>query len=284
MKSSLTIVMVATVMVGAASLHAQAPPATPQGRGGGDTPADGGPRPGAPPGQEASGGGRGRGATPGQGQTDQARLSRFRSENATLPAPSPGEDRVVFMGDSITDFWGKPGARVWDTGQFFPDQPYINRGISGQTTTAMLLRFRQDVINLKPKVVVILAGTNDIAGNGGPIELVDTQNNLASMADLARANGIGVVLCSVLPAKDFPWRPGQMPTPKIRELNAWIRQHAADHGYAWVDYYAAMADPDGAMADGLSGDGVHPTAKGYDVMAPLAQRGISEALTAQAGR
>ena len=177
-------------------------------------------------------------------------LERFKEANAMLAAPKPGEDRVVFMGDSIT--------QGWKLDESFPGKPYINRGISGQTTPQMLVRFRQDVIDLKPKVVVILAGINDIAGNTGPMTLEQTEGNIASMAELARANGIRVVLCSVLPAFDFPWAPGLTPAPKVVAVNAWMKQYAAEKGHVYVDYYSAMKDERGGLPPTLSKDGVHP--------------------------
>jgi lysophospholipase L1-like esterase len=200
-------------------------------------------------------------------------LARFKEADLALTPSAAGENRVVFMGDSITQGWPIEGP----TGSF-PGKPYINRGISGQTTPQMLLRFRQDVIDLKPAVVVILAGTNDIAGNTGPMTLEETENNLASMAELASAHHIRVVLCSVTPAFDFPWRPGQTPAPKILALNAWIKAYAAQNGHVYVDYYAAMKDARGGLPSNLSKDGVHPLPAGYAIMAPLAEAGIEKAL------
>jgi lysophospholipase L1-like esterase len=200
-------------------------------------------------------------------------LARFKEDDLKLPAPAPGETRVVFMGDSITEGWhfDKPEGS-------FPGKPYINRGISGQTSPQMVLRFRQDVIELQPKVVVILAGTNDIAGNTGPMTLEQTEDNLASMADLATANRIRVVLCSVLPAYDFGWHPGLEPAPKIVALNAWIKSYAAEKGYVYVDYHSAMKDQRDGLPANLSKDGVHPLPAGYAVMAPLVEAGIKSAL------
>jgi acyl-CoA thioesterase I len=197
-------------------------------------------------------------------------LTVFRDADAALGQPAAGEERVVFMGDSITHGW-----KLADS---FPGKPYINRGISGETSPQMLLRFRQDVIDLHPKVVIILAETNDIAGNTGPMPLEQTKNNLASMADLATANGIRVVLCSVLPSFDFPWNPGQQPAPKIADLNARIKAYAAQKGFVYVDYYSAMKDARGGLPPTLSHDGVHPLPAGYVVMAPLAEAGIEKAL------
>ena len=195
-------------------------------------------------------------------------LAHFKEADAMLGAPKPGEDRVVFMGDSITE--------GWKLDQAFPGKPYVNRGISGQTTPQMLARFRQDVIDLQPKVVVILGGTNDIAGNTGPMTLEQTEGNLASMADLASANGIRVVLCSVLPALDYWWAPGLEPAPKIAQINAWLKNFAARKGYVYVDYYSAMKDDHGGLPATLSGDGVHPLPAGFAVMTPLAEAGIEE--------
>jgi lysophospholipase L1-like esterase len=197
-------------------------------------------------------------------------LERFKEANAMLPAPIPGEDRVVFMGDSIT--------QGWKLDESFPGKPYINRGIGGQTTPQMVVRFRQDVIDLKPRVVVILAGINDIAGNTGPMTLEQTEGNIASMAELATANGIRVALCSVLPAFDFPWAPGLTPGPKVVEVNAWMKQYAAEKGDVYVDYYSAMKDERGGLPTSLSKDGVHPLPAGYAIMTPLAEAGIQRAL------
>ena len=176
------------------------------------------------------------------------------------------------MGNSITDAW----AQYFDS--MFPGKPYVGRGISGQTTPQMLVRFRQDVIALKPAVVVILAGTNDIAGNTGPSTLEMIEDNLASMTELAQANGIRVVLSSVLPVFDYPWKPGLEPAPKIVALNAWIRNYATAHGAIYLDYYTAVADERGGMRSNLSTDGVHPNEAGYRVMAPLAEQAIARAL------
>jgi acyl-CoA thioesterase-1 len=206
-------------------------------------------------------------------------LAKYREANKLLPPASPDETRVVFMGDSITEGWGlKATSRTPDRGQFFPGKPYINRGISGQTTPQMLVRFRQDVVLLKPKVMVLLAGTNDIAENTGKETLEEIGNNIASMSELARANGIRVILCSVLPASDFHWHQGLAPAPKIKELNAWIKDYAAKNGFLYVDYYTNMADSEGGLKAELSPDGVHPNKAGYDLMAPLAEAAIAEAL------
>jgi len=205
-------------------------------------------------------------------RTDWAYLARYREDNARLGPPRAGERRVVFYGNSITEGW----ARYFDA--MFPAKPYVDRGISGQTTPQMLVRFRQDVIALRPAVVVILAGTNDLAGNTGPATLEMIEDNLMSMTELAQANGIRVVLSSVLPVYDYPWRPGLEPAPKIAALNAWMKDYAARHDAVYLDYYAAMADERGGMRSEFSGDGVHPNEAGYRVMAPLAERAIAEAL------
>lgn len=203
---------------------------------------------------------------------DWANLGRYADENAKLPPPAPGEKRVVFMGDSITDNWGR------SVGEFFLGRPYVNRGISGQTTPQMLIRFRPDVVALKPAAVVILAGINDIAGNTGYSTLNQIEDNLSSMAEIAKANGIRVVMASVTPAFDFPWRQGLEPVGKILALNQWIEGYAKNHGAVYLDYYSALVDDKGAMKEGLSSDGVHPTAAGYAIMAPLAEKAIAKAI------
>lgn len=216
--------------------------------------------------------GRGRAQQPDRLRTDWAYLERYRADNAALKPPAAGENRVVFMGNSITEGWAKHFSTM------FPNKPYIGRGISAQTTPQMLVRFRQDVIALKPRVVVLLAGTNDIAGNTGPSTLGMIEDNIASMEELARANGIAVVLCSVLPVHDYPWKKGLAPAPKIVALNRWIKQYAETHGAVYVDYHSAMADERQGLKRALSADGVHPNEAGYRVMAPLVEKGITEAL------
>src|SRR5713226_6761569 len=208
-------------------------------------------------------------------------LARYRDANAKVAAPAEGEQRVVFMGDSITDMWVLPRF-----GGFFPGKPYIGRGISGQTTPQMLLRFRADVIALRPMVVVILAGTNDLAGNTGPITLEETEANLASMAELARANGIRVVLSSVMPVSNYGHdRDGnsldmriKRPPEKILELNAWIKKYAAEKGHVYLDYFTATVDDQGLLKKALSEDGLHPNSAGYVVMAPVAEKAIQAAV------
>lgn len=207
-------------------------------------------------------------------------LARYHDANAQLTAPSGSEARVVFMGDSITDSWDDP-----KFGGFFPGKPYVDRGISGQTTPQMLLRFRADVIALQPRVVVILAGTNDLAGNTGPATLEAIEDNLISMAELAKANSIKVVLASILPVSDYEQRDGKpiiqtvrRPPEKIKALNDWLRSYASKNKLTYLDYYSAMMDEKGFLKDELSEDGLHPNAKGYAVMAPLAEAAIARAL------
>jgi lysophospholipase L1-like esterase len=206
---------------------------------------------------------------------DFGELARYRGADAALKPPAPGETRVVFFGDSITD--------IWHLDEYFPGKPYINRGISGQTTPQMLIRFRQDVIDLHPKVVVILAGTNDIAGNTGPMRLEDIEANYTSFADLARANGIRVVLSSVLPVHNYTPQSvnmyaGRSPA-KILELNRWLKSYVAAHsGCIYLDYFNAMVDDRGLLKRDLAEDGLHPNAAGYKIMAPLAEAAILEAV------
>lgn len=199
-------------------------------------------------------------------------LQRYARANAALAAPSAGEQRVVFYGNSITDAW----ARYFPS--MFPDKPYVGRGISGQTTPQMLVRFHQDVVALRPAVVVILAGTNDIAGNTGPSTLEMIEDNLSAMTEIARQHHIRVVLSSVLPVFDYPWKPGLEPAPKIIALNAWMRQYAREVGETYLDYHTAMADARGGLPVATSSDGVHPNAAGYAIMAPLAEAAIARAL------
>ncbi|HBC37249.1 SGNH/GDSL hydrolase family protein [Petrimonas sp.] len=203
---------------------------------------------------------------------DWANLTRFKEDNAKIGMPRTCDDRVVFMGNSITQGW------IEKVPKFFENRPYINRGISGQTTPQMLVRFRQDVINLYPKVVVILAGTNDIAGNTGPSTLEMIEDNIHSMTELAQSNGIQVVLCSVLPAFDYKWKPGLEPAGKIVELNRRIKKYAETHGAVYCDYFSAMADERNGLPESLSGDGVHPNPEGYALMAPIAETAIARAL------
>jgi lysophospholipase L1-like esterase len=204
---------------------------------------------------------------------DWPNLGRYRDDNAKLAAPGAKEKRVVFMGDSITDAWGR------QYGKFFPGEPYVNRGISGQTTPQMVLRFRPDVIDLHPKVVVILAGTNDIAGNTGPETLQEIEGNLTDMAELARANKIKVVLSSVMPVCDYI-RPQttRRPPEKIIALNTWIQDYAKAHKLVYLDYYSALIDDQKMLKKELTYDGLHPNDAGYAVIQPLASAAIAKAL------
>jgi lysophospholipase L1-like esterase len=218
---------------------------------------------------------RGNCCLPGAAQTlanqlqDWNQLGRYHADNEALKKQPFDPKRVVFMGDSITDGW-----KLADS---FPGKPYVNRGISGQTTEQMVVRFRQDVINLHPRTVVILAGTNDIAGNTGPETQAMIEDNFRSMADLARANNIRVVLASVLPAAAYPWKPSAgNPAEKIRALNDWLKSYAASQDITYLDYYSAMTGPDGGMKPGISIDGVHPNAAGYAIMEPLAEKALAQ--------
>jgi acetyl esterase/lipase/lysophospholipase L1-like esterase len=198
--------------------------------------------------------------------------NQFEAANKLLKPALPGEQRIVFMGNSITDSWQK-----FDS-VFFSNKAYVNRGISGQTTPQMLLRFREDVIDLKPAVVVILAGINDIAGNTGPTTLENIFGNISSMAELAKMHHIKVVISSVLPAFDFPWRPGLEPAEKIAALNAMLKSYAANNNIIYLDYYSAMVDERKGLSKSLTYDGVHPNLAGYKVMEPLLVKAISKAL------
>jgi lysophospholipase L1-like esterase len=200
-------------------------------------------------------------------------LSRYREANHTVTNPA-----VVFMGDSITDIWQQPRF-----GGFFPGKPYVDRGISGQTTPQMLLRFRPDVIDLKPKAVLILAGTNDIAGNTGPMTDEEIEGNLASMSELAHAHGIKVILASITPVSDYHVtnanpQTSLRPMDRIRAVNAWMKAYAAEHGDTYLDYFSAMTDARGLLKTDFSADDLHPPAAGYAVMAPLAEAAIQQAL------
>ena len=212
---------------------------------------------------------------------DWPNLARYRDANAMVPPPAKDEQRVVFMGDSITDIWGNP-----QFGPFFPGKPYINRGIGGQTTPQMLVRFRPDVIELHPKVVVILAGTNDIAGNTGPMTIEETEQNLASMIELARQHDVRVVLASVTPVVDGVPNPKggkfvqteKRPPESILKLNDWIKKYCADYGHIYLDYFSAMVDEKGFLKPDLTFDGLHPNAAGFAVMGPLAEKAIQGAI------
>jgi lysophospholipase L1-like esterase len=205
---------------------------------------------------------------------DYGELARYRDTNATLKPPAPGENRVIFFGDSITDSW-----KLDDS---FPGKPYINRGIGGQTTSQMLVRFRQDVIDLQPKAVVILAGTNDIAGNTGPIANQDIEANLASMAELARVNGVRVIISSILPVNDYTPESqdffAQRPPARILALNAWLEDYCTKNHSTYLDYFSAMVDSKGLLKRELANDGLHPNKSGFAVMAPLAEKAIERTL------
>ncbi|MGN7205152.1 SGNH/GDSL hydrolase family protein [Pedobacter sp. SAFR-022] len=207
-----------------------------------------------------------------QQDPDWPNLKKYREANAELGPPAANEQRVVFMGNSITEGWIKQAP------EFFKGRPYINRGIGGQTTPQMLVRFRQDVVSLKPKVVVLLCGINDIAGNTGPSTLEMIEDNIASMTEIALANNINVVLSSVLPAYDFPWRPNMEPAPKVIALNKWIKAYAAKKKVVYLDYFSAMVDERNGMKSIYHSDEVHPNKLGYSVMEPLAEQAIKVAL------
>lgn len=200
--------------------------------------------------------------------TDWANKARFKEQNEMLEKSQQKENRIVFMGNSITEGWSNHRP------EFFEGKPFINRGISGQTTDQMLERFQEDVIDLNPAVVVILAGTNDIAENRGPISLEDITKNISKMIDKAQKNNIKVVLCSVLPAYDYPWRKGLHPNEKIPKLNAMLKELAEKSTIFYLDYFSAMAKEDNALIDDYGYDGVHPNKTGYEVMEPLVEDAI----------
>jgi lysophospholipase L1-like esterase len=203
---------------------------------------------------------------------DYGQLGRYRDANSALKPPAPDENRVVFFGDSITD--------IWKLDDSFPGKHYVNRGIGGQTTSQMLVRFRQDVIDLKPKVIVILAGTNDIAGNTGSISNQDIEANLASMAELAKAHGIRMILSSVLPVNNY--RPqsqeffASRPPERILALNKWLKDYCAKNDLTYLDYFSAMVDNKGLLKRDLADDGLHPNQAGFAVMAPMAEKAIEQ--------
>jgi lysophospholipase L1-like esterase len=201
---------------------------------------------------------------------DWAQLEKYASANAALAAALKDDSRVVFFGDSITE--------AWPLDKSFPKKTYVNRGISGQTLPQMLVRFRQDVLNLKPKAVLILAGTNDLAQNTGVETNEQIEGYFASLCELARENNLRVVLSSILPVVDYPWRPGMQPAPRIAGLNKWLQDYARKNKLIFLDYFSSMADDKGAMKKSLSEDGVHPNAAGYAIMAPLADKAIESAL------
>lgn len=201
---------------------------------------------------------------------DWPNLQKYATENESLKTAS-AKNRIVWMGDSITEFW------IATDGDFFKNKPYANRGISGQTTSQMLLRFRQDVISLKPEIVVILAGINDIAENTGPISLENILGNIISMAELAKTNDIKVVLSAVLPANKFPWRPDLQPADKVIQLNTMIEKYCKNNNLVYIDYYSKMVDSQKGLDAKFTNDGVHPTLSGYKIMEPLAEDAIAKA-------
>ncbi|TRX22170.1 SGNH/GDSL hydrolase family protein [Flavobacterium franklandianum] len=200
-------------------------------------------------------------------------LKKYQKENSKLPALKSGQKRIVFMGDSITEFWSALCP------EFFAGKPYINRGISGQTSPQMLIRFRADVIALKPTIVVLLAGANDIAGNTGPSTLEMITDNIFSMAELAKAHQIKVILCSVLPAYDFHWKPGSFPAEKIVTLNTMIKKYSDANEILYLDYYSALVDERKGLKAAYADDGVHPNKAGYEVMNSLAEKAIEKVLS-----
>jgi lysophospholipase L1-like esterase len=205
---------------------------------------------------------------------DYGQLARYRDANAALKPPATGENRVVFFGDSITD--------IWKLDESFPSKPYVNRGIGGQTTSQMVVRFRQDVINLRPKTVVILAGTNDIAGNTGPITNENIEGNFSSIAELARAHGIKVIFSSILPVHNYTPKAqeffAQRPTERILALNHWLKDYCEQNGGVYLDYFSAMVDDKGLLKRDLADDGLHPNKAGFAIIAPLAEKAIATAL------
>jgi lysophospholipase L1-like esterase len=205
---------------------------------------------------------------------DFGELKRYREADAALVAPAAGENRVVFLGDSITDYW-----KIAD---YFPGKPYLNRGIDGQTTPQMLVRFRQDVIDLHPRVLVVLAGTNDVAGVTGPARNEDIEANYASIAELARVHHIRVVFASLLPVNNYTQEAKESfalrPCKRILALNTWLKNYCAQNGLVYLDYFSAMVDDQGMLKRDLSDEGLHPNAAGYKIMAPLAEKAIQQAL------
>jgi len=200
---------------------------------------------------------------------DWPQLGRYRAEDAALPPPEAGQKRVVFFGSSTTDNWGRKYDSV-----FFPGKPYVNRGIGGQTTPQMLIRFQQDVVALQPAAVVFLGGSNDVAGNTGSATLEMIEDNIRSMVAVAKENHIQMILASQQPTIEFPWAKGSHPAPMLLALSAWEKEYARAQGLGYVDYYSVLVGPDGGFKPGLSVDGVHPTAAGYAVMAPVVERVI----------
>ena len=208
---------------------------------------------------------------------DFGELKRYRDADAALTAPKAGESRVVFVGDSITDYW--------KLANYFPGKPYFNRGIDGQTTPQMLVRFRQDVIDLHPAVLVVLAGTNDVAGVTGHVRNEDIEANYASMAELARLHHIHVVFASLLPVNNYTEDAKESfalrPRERILSLNAWLKNYCAKNGLVYLDYFSAMVDDKGMLKRDLSDEGLHPNAAGYKIMAPLAEKAIAQAIASK---
>ena len=200
-------------------------------------------------------------------------LKKYEKENTNLPILESGQKRIVFMGDSITEFWSDLCP------EFFAGKPYVNRGISGQTTPQMLIRFRADVIALKPSVVVLLAGANDIAGNTGPSTLEMILNNIISITELSKANQIEVILCSLLPAYDFPWKTGSFPAEKMETFNTMLKKYADANEILYLDYYSAMVDERKGLKATFADDGVHPNKAGYEVMGPIVEKGIEKIIS-----
>lgn len=203
---------------------------------------------------------------------DWANLARYKTQNDSLQEPKLNENRVVFMGNSITEGWSQHQP------EFFKNKSYINRGIGGQTTPQMLIRFKQDVVDLQPKVVVICAGTNDIAENTGPSTLKMIVDNITSMAEIAKAYNIKVIIATVHPAFDYPWRPGLKPNEKIPALNKLLKTYSKKNDIVYLDYFSAMANDKNGLRSNLGADGVHPNRKGYEIMAPLAETAIEKVL------
>ena len=199
---------------------------------------------------------------------DWANLQRYAAENVKLISAPETAGRVVFMGNSITESWPKFHP------EYFSSKTYIPRGISGQTTPQMLVRFRPDVLKLEPEIVVLLAGTNDIAGNTGPMTLEEILGNIISMCELAQSNGIKVILASVLPAYKYPWKPELNPAEEIFALNQMLKLYAISADIIYLDYFSAMVDQRKGLMDSLTYDGVHPNRAGYDVMETLVERAL----------
>ncbi|MFQ3340482.1 MAG: lysophospholipase L1-like esterase [Flavobacteriaceae bacterium] len=203
---------------------------------------------------------------------DWANFNQFKESNIALSSLKKGEQRVVFMGNSITIGWLQSRAN------FFREKPYVNRGISGQTTPQMLVRFRADVIDINATIVVILAGTNDIAGNTGPSTLEMIFDNIKSMTEIGKANGVKIILCSVLPAYNYPWSPGLEPNIKIPKLNAMIKEYAAENNVFYLDYFSALNDGNNGIIPAYTYDGVHLTKEGYELLEPMLEQAIDRVL------